>query len=150
MKQVLSTHTPPSLRDVVNVWKKRESALESKSNVLTTQLLEKHLQIDLWKKQEETGVKEKETLESQIQSLHCVIEEKEKEIQSLSLTLDEEVVSKLTRRQNELQEQSHQIENELHKIQTQHSGKHRSKRRRFQPSSSMTRDQLEVGFEMII
>ena len=132
------------------MWKKRESALESKSNILTNQLLEKHLQIDLWKKQEETGMKEKETLESQIQSLHCVIEEKEKEIQSLSLTLDEEVVSKLTRRQNELQEQSHQIEDELHKIQAQHSGKHRSKRCRVQSSSSMTRDQLEVRFEMII
>ena len=91
------------------MWKKRESALESKSNILTNQLLEKHLQIDLWKKQEETEMKEKETLESQIQSLYRVVEEKEKEIQSLSLTLDEEVVSKLTRRQKELQEQSNQI-----------------------------------------
>ena len=97
-----------------------------------------------------SSMKEKETLESQIQSLYRVVEEKEKEIQSLSLTLDEEVVSKLTRRQNELQEQSHQIEDELHKIQVQHSGKHRSKRCRVQSSSSMTRDQLEVRFEMII
>ena len=65
----------------MNVWKKRESEIESKINGLTTQILERHLQVDLWKKQQETGQKENETLESQIHSLHSILEEKEKEIQ---------------------------------------------------------------------
>lgn len=128
----------------MNVWKKRESEIESKINGITTQILERHLQVDLLKKQQETGEKENETLESQIHSLHCILEEKEKEIQSLSLTVDEDSISKLTRRQSDLQEQLQQIENELHEIQTKHSGNHRSKRRRLQQQSSMTRDQLEV------
>ena len=134
----------------MSLWKNRESDLESKNETLTAQLLENQLRIDLWKKQEESGIKEKEKIKNQIHSLQSTLEEKEKEGQSLTLTLDEEVFSKLTRRQSELQHQYHQVELELKSVQSQYSGTHRSKRRCLQSSCDMTQDQLEVNIYYMI